>query len=135
MGSKLSTGHSVNTSTVNDFTNCDVIFDTAAELYGINRATIRGVIQLESKIFEDPELSAWLQVQLKSTMNLLHAMGVLKCKLHQSRAAVLLILRDGADSAKTVLEKLKDCLETMRYQTKPFLIPPCMHASIKIITI
>ena len=120
MGSKLSTGHRVNTS-VNDFTNCDAIFDTAAELYGINRETVRGIIQLKSEISANKELSAWLQAQLKSTMNTLDAMGVLKCKLHQARAVVLYILRDGADGLETLQEKLMD-LVTMRYKlTKPFL--------------
>ncbi|KAH7676678.1 hypothetical protein IHE45_07G032700 [Dioscorea alata] len=131
MGSKLSTGHHVNISivSVNDFTNCDAIFDTAAELYGINRETVCSVVQLKSKISADTQLSAWLQVQLKSTMNTLHAMGVLKCKLHQARAVVLLIFREGTDSAEK-LEKLKDCLETMRFATGDFKLACHQHEQL-----
>ena len=77
MGSKLSTARRVKTS-VNAFTNCDALFDAAAELFGINRETIGGIIQLKGEIFANTELAASLEVQLKSTMHTLCAMGVLK---------------------------------------------------------
>lgn len=109
------TGHSVNTSTVNDFTNFDAILDTAAELYGIKRETVQGVIQLKREISANTELLACVQVQLKSTMSTLHAMGLFQRNLHQAGAMVLLISRDEAVRVET-LERI----ESMRYNTKPF---------------
>ena len=107
------TGQRVNT-TVNAFPNRDALFDTAAELYGINREVICGIIQLKTEISSNTELSEWMDVQLERTMKILHAMDVLKCKLHQFQPVVLLILTDGIDGVE-LLEKLKD-LETMRYK-------------------
>ncbi|KAH7676673.1 hypothetical protein IHE45_07G032400 [Dioscorea alata] len=103
------TGHLVNSTTVN------ALFETAAELYGINREAIRGVIQLRTEISTNINLSEWLQVQFMTTMQTLHAMDVLKHYLHQARPMVLLISRHGADRVE-MLGKLKD-LETMRMRS------------------
>lgn len=114
-----SPGQFVNANYVNASTNCDILFDTAAKLYGINRETV--IIQLKSEISANyTEHLAWPQVQLKGTMKSLDAMGILICNLHQA-CAVVLILRDGdeADRAKT-LEKLNN-LDTIRSKKKTLI--------------
>ncbi|KAH7676670.1 ENTH/VHS domain-containing protein [Dioscorea alata] len=110
-----SPGHLVNANYVNASTNCDALFDTVVKLYGDNRETVCGKIQLKSEISANPELLERLQVQLKSTMETHDAMGarVLKCNLHQA-LAVVLILRDVDEVYRAeTLEKLHN-LDTMR---------------------
>ncbi|KAH7676674.1 hypothetical protein IHE45_07G032500 [Dioscorea alata] len=122
------TGHSVNTSTVNDFTNFDAILDTAAELYGINRETVRGVIQLKSEVSANTELLACVQVQLKSTMSTLHAMSLFQRNLHEARAMVLLISRDEAGCSKS-LERI----ESMRSFLEKFKLVCDKHEQLTVI--